>query len=289
MAKNELTGVERQLVLDYLIQGNASLTISPEKEDSSGASGQEPVQAVFPVAVKAEQMQVLEQGIILLKNAPESASLFLGRMVRVQFYFNKLALYFTAKVQSLPAKKSGSSKPDEPVSLALVIPASIFKVEDKKNQEKSGFSVTVYYESSTKRNEKHQTDIICDFDEKFPLFVYAAYKEIAKRYLAEPELPEDEAIEGRIHSPKVVYLDSTRILFGSRKIDMPFAADYEYAVLLRFPISGPVKERKVYFTCVVDEVFENYDCNRLCACARISSIREEDVRFLSDKILHEDK
>lgn len=286
MAKNELTGVERQLVLDYLVDGNAPLTISLEKEDSSGSLGQEPVQPVFPLALKAEQIQVLEQGIILLKNAPESASLFLGRMVRVQFYFNKLALYFITKVQAVPAKKS---KPEEPVTLALVIPASIFKVEDKKNQEKSGFSVTVYYEASSKKNEKHQTDIVCDFDERFPLFVHSDYKEIAKLYLSEKEISEAESIEGRIHSPKVVYIDSARILFGARKTDMPFAADYEYAVLLRFPISGPVKERKVYFTCVVDEVFENYDCNRLCACAKISSIREEDVRFLSDKMSHEGK
>ena len=148
MAKNELTGVERQLVLDYLVDGNAPLTISLEKEDSSGSLGQEPVQPVFPLALKAEQIQVLEQGIILLKNAPESASLFLGRVVRVQFYFNKLALYFITKVQAVPAKKS---KPEEPVTLALVIPVSIFKVEDKKNLEKSGFSVTVYYEASSKK------------------------------------------------------------------------------------------------------------------------------------------
>lgn len=286
MADNELTGIERQLILDYLKDGNASITLSPEN-DGSGFEDKKISQTSFPVVVKSEQMTVLAQGIILLKNVPESVSLFQGSSVRVQFYFNKLALYFISKLQSLPSKKSEHVKPEAQNCLAIVIPPCILKLSDKKAQEKGGFSVVVYYESSSKKNVKHQTDIICDFDERFPLFVYSDYKEIAKRYLEEKELDGEDSIEDRIHSPKVVYVDSSRILFGSRKIDMPFAVDYEYAVLMRFPISGPVKERKVYFTCVVDEVFENYECNRHCACARISSIREEDVRFLSDKILHE--
>lgn len=276
MAKNELTGIERQLVLEYLMDGNAPVTLTLIKEENSSfAAGQEPVSAVFPVAVRAEQLKVFNQGIILLRNAPESANVFVGKMVKVQFYFNKLALFFITKVQRVSA------------GLALVIPSVILKIEDSKPAEKSGFSVILYYENGSKNAQK--IDIRCDFDERFPLFVKSDYKKIVDRYLSEKVLEQVESIEGRIHAPKVIYLDSQRIVFAAKKSDMPLSHGCEYAVLMSFPIAGPIKERKVYISCIIEEMFENYECSRLCACARFSSIREEDARLLSDKIVDETK
>ena len=87
MDKSELTGIERQLVLEYLMDGNAPVTLTLFKEDKTDVANSAPVSAVFPVALRAEQLKVLNQGIILLKDAPESASVFLGKVVKVQFYF----------------------------------------------------------------------------------------------------------------------------------------------------------------------------------------------------------
>lgn len=275
MDKSELTGIERQLVLEYLMDGNAPVTLTLFKEDKTDVANSAPVSAVFPVALRAEQLKVLNQGIILLKDAPESASVFLGKMVKVQFYFNKLALFFVTKVQNVSA------------GFALVIPAVISKVEDKKTPEKSGFAVVLYYKNGTKTAQK--IDIHCDFDERFPLFVKSDYKKIVDRYLSEKTTDQIESIADRIHAPKVIYLDSQRIVFAAKKNDMSLTHGCEYAVLLRFPISGPIKDRKVYLSCIVDDMFENYECNRLCACAKFSSIREEDERFLSDKIVDETK
>ena len=271
----ELTGIERQLVLEYLMDGNSPVTLTLLKEDGAEAQANEPVSAVFPVALRAEQIKVLNQGIILLKNAPESASVFLGKTVKVQFYFNKLALYFITKVQGVSS------------GLALVIPSVISKIEDSVPADKSGFSVVLYYANGSRTGQK--IDIRCDFDDRFPLFVRGDCKKIVDRYLSE-KLPEKaESIDGRIHAPKVIYLDSQRIVFGAKKTDMSLTHGCEYAVLLRFPIAGPIKERKVYLSCIIEDMFENYECNRLCACAKFSSIREEDERLLSDKIVDENK
>ncbi|MBB5225608.1 hypothetical protein DYE50_06910 [Treponema ruminis] len=275
MEKSELTGIERQLVLEYLMDGNAPVTLTLIKEESSAPSDSAPISAIFPVALRAEQLKVLNQGIILLKNVPESASVFLGQTVKVQFYFNKLALYFVTKVQRVSA------------GFALVIPSVISKVPDKKSQEKSGFAVVLFYKNGSKSGQK--IDIHCDFDERFPLFVRSDFKKIVDRYLSEKKSEQVESIADRIHAPKVIYLDSRRIVFAAKKTDMSLTQGCEYALLLRFPIAGPIKERKVYLTCIVDEMFENYECNRLCACAKFSSIREEDERFLSDKIVDETK
>lgn len=275
MGKTELTGIERQLVLEYLMDGNSPVTLTLIKEENDSSHDTAPVSAVFPVALRAEQLKVFNQGIILLKNAPESASVFLGKAVKVQFYFNRLALYFVSRVQSVSA------------GLALVIPSVISKIEDKISSSNSGFSIVVFYENGSKNGQK--IDIRCRFDERFPLFVKSDFKKIVDRYLSEKVQEEVESIEGRLHAPKVIYLDSRSIVFAAKKSEMSLAHGRQYALLLRFPIAGPIKERKVFLTCIIEDMFENYDCNRLCACARFSSIREEDERFLSDKIVDENK
>lgn len=273
MERTELTGIERQLVLEYLMDGNAAVTLSFAKNADDYAGDKNVVSAEFPVALRAEQLMVLEQGVILLKNVPAAAADFEGKTVKVQFYFNRLSLFFFSKVQRVSA------------GLALVVPSVISKSEDRQVSERSGLSVTVYYETALQKKLNQKIDISCDFDSRFPLFVRSDYKKIVDSYLSGPENRKKDAIENRAYAPLVIYLDSERILFGARKSDMPFSSGVEYAVLVRFPIAGPIKERKVYFTCLVDEMFENYECNRLCACARISSIREEDNRFMSDKVL----
>ncbi len=272
MAKRELTGIERQLVLEYLMDGNAPVTLS--LVDSASDSKDLPASAVFPVALRAEQMKVLDQGIILLKNPPEMTEAFAGKIVRVRFYFNKLALFFDTKVQRAST------------GLALVIPKIINKVEDKPLAAKKGFSVVVYYESASKKGvqKTHKTDINCDFDEAYPLFVESDYMEIVNKCLSQEIKEEGESIEGRIHAPKLIYFDRERMLFLAKRGDMPFSSGAEYASLIRFPLSGPIKERKVYLSFIIEDLYESFDRSQLCACAKISSIREEDSRFIGDKV-----
>ena len=277
MGKSVLTGIERQLVLEYLIDGNAPVTL---REISRGEGEKvSSVSSVFPLALRSEQIKVLDQGIILLKNPPGKAFSFEEKLVRVQFYFNKLALFFDTKVQLVSA------------GLALVIPSVICKIVDKPSLPKTAFSVTVYYESSSKKGgaSSHKTDISCDFDNAYPLFVSSPFMDVVNRYLSEKKEDEAESIEGRIHAPKLIYFDRQRMVFAAKKKDMPFSAGAEYAVLVRFPLKGPIKERKVYLSCVIEDLYESFDRSCLCACASVSSIREEDARFLEDKVASSSK
>ena len=72
MSEKKLTGIERELVLKYLIDGNVPVTITPvlEKKDSSEIKSVETL--VLPVLVRREKMAVLKEGIIFLQNVPES-------------------------------------------------------------------------------------------------------------------------------------------------------------------------------------------------------------------------
>ena len=275
MAGKALTGIERQLVLEYLADGNVPLTISLSEESSlSPEKSEKSSVPAFPVAVRGEQMKVLDQGIIIIPEPNGQILSFDGKSVQVMFYFNKLALYFETKAQKFSA------------GLALVIPKIISKIEDKKESERKDFAVTVFYETTPSKKAARPAEINCEFDSRFPLFKVSDYNSLIEKFLSEP-LPLStaaESIADRIHSPSVIYLDSSVIVFASKKTDMPFVSGSEYALLMRFPIAGPVKERKVYASCIINRIYENFECDRLCACASFSSMREEDSRFLEDKI-----
>ena len=93
---SQLTGIERQLVLQYLMDANVPVTLTEEIElgqekaaenekSENGHRIRTVASGVFPVALPGEQITVLDQGIILLKNPPESVKVFDGKKVRVQF------------------------------------------------------------------------------------------------------------------------------------------------------------------------------------------------------------
>jgi hypothetical protein len=320
MANSELTGIERQLVLEYLMDGNVPVTVTliDKKESSVSAENTAPESestdstvpassaGVFPVALRAEQMTVLDQGIILLKNAPGSIKQFAGREVRVQFYFNKLGLYFVSQMKQVSS------------GLALVIPAKIERVADEPQERPKSFSIILYYEAGKKNGNLH---IDCAPADGYRLFENPRWSDVEEddqktaksyleaivtssreekknigngvhlipvvRYLSHKE-NKQSAIEGRAVPPSVLYIDYERIVFGSLKDNMILTEGCEYALKIGFPIeSGPVKERAVYVTCSVDRLYTSKDSLRICAVCRYTSIKEEDVRFLYEKVKKE--
>lgn len=303
MAENELTGIERQLVLQYLMDGNVPVTVKPLEESSSDEKKSVKADAsrIFPVALHAEQMTVLDKGIILLKNPPESVKPFDGKTVRVQFYFNKLGLYFDTTMKKVSS------------GLALAIPAVINHVTEVEKPKLSGLSAVLYYETGKKAGGVH---IDCDFDDGYPIFTEPKWSSVpeedaavAKKYLEKAvmdsrrdklsignglflipvcrylasEIENSGSIQSRKKNPLVLFVNHERIVFAFREGDADFCKGSEYALKMGFPLEGPVKERTVYLTCLVEAVLESDDKTKKSAVCRFTSIKEEDVRFLYEK------
>mgnify|MGYP007101882151 FL=1 len=262
---NELTGIERQLVLQYLIDGNAPITVSPALYVAK-PSAQTDTTMIFPVALRAEQMHVLDQGIILLKDAPERMQKYVDTDVRVQFYFNKLGLYFITKLKRVSA------------GLALVMPSAIQRVTDVVAEKKHDMSAVLYYEAGKTPGGLH---ITCDFDEQYPLFGAQDWNDTVARYLAAKTV-ETSALQGTLHAPTVLYLDHERIVFGADTPSMTLGEGTEYALRLAFPLPKPLKAREVYVMCLVEQVLVSDDGKKKCALCRYTSIKEEDVRYLQE-------
>lgn len=310
----QLTGIERQLVLQYLMDANVPVTVTEEPDFASEKdledkkADKEPeirtvASGVFPVALPGEQLTVLDQGIILLKNPPESVKVFNGKRVRVQFYFNRLGLYFITTVKNV---KSG---------LALVIPAVINKIQEKKSVASEKFSALLCFSTS---NSSSGTSVNCGFLEDYRLFVSPKWSDIEEenqieaknylerfvmlfrsvgkamgnglffisvvRFLSDKKTDAVSSVEGRKNPPKIIYIDGERLVFAANKEDILLKKGEEYSVVLSFPIErGPVKERTVYAIFIVEDVFEDSQQKKACAVCTYTDIKKEDVRYLEDK------
>ena len=111
MKNEKLTGIERELVLQYLIDGNVPVTVTPVESENDADTIHSVPSQIFPVVIKGENVKVSKSGEISLKNLPESAVSFKSKNVKVEFYFNRVGLFFITQVKSVKA------------GLALVIPA----------------------------------------------------------------------------------------------------------------------------------------------------------------------
>ncbi|WP_149553698.1 hypothetical protein [Treponema pectinovorum] len=304
---NELTGIERQLVLQYLMDANVPVTLTEEIEnqkenvqDKNGNTVKRVSVGVFPVALPKDRLTVLKQNIILLKNPPESVKSFDGKSVRVQFYFNKLGLYFITEVKSV---NSG---------LALEIPSVIRKIEEVPKKKSENLKAILYYSPNSMESATE-----CAFFERFPLFVLPAWSDVEEqsqlsarnylerfvmqcrsdgksignglflisvcRYLAENN-EEKSPIQERKNPPALIYIDEQRLVFAMSKDNLIIKEGFDYAIVLGFPIpTGPIKERTVYATFRAENIFCDDSSQKFCAICRYTSIKEEDARYLQDK------
>ncbi len=303
MEASKLTGIERELVLQYLIDGNVPVTVTPVEENSGDEQDKvKPASsALFPIAIKAEQLKVLEQGIILLTNPPQNVQNFIDKKVKVEFYFNRLGLYFETKIKRIKA------------GLALVIPSSISRIQEPSAAPRpSEFSASLYFSV----NQKSDIHIDCVPAEGYRLFSSPVWKDIeegsqkrAKAYLEEfivharqkgvagsgvqlipvvrylsEKIVKMESVQGRKNPLEVLFVNHERIVFGQKAGNYELREGSEYALEMSFPLPRPLTERKIFATCRVESNYFDDDKDFMCAVCRYTSLQEEDARFLYEKV-----
>lgn len=314
-SKGDLTGIERELVLQYLIDGNVPVTVTLFE----GAKDDEPettLPVVFPVALKSEQLVVLDKGIILLKNPPASVKKFSGKKVKVEFYFNRLGLYFITEMRETKN------------SLALVIPAAIKRVSDDEPVSKNyDFTAVLYYSCQNKTN----VNIECVPTDGFSLFTRPVWSSIATenqseakkylegfvadahkekhndvgihlipicKYIVENENKKFESLADRTKPLSILFVDHERLVLACDTGKMPLVLYEEYGAKMSFRIgTGPIATRDIFVTCCVKKIYTSMGTTdtttatdktsgngvRAVADCGFTSIQEEDMRFLYEK------
>ena len=302
--KEKLSGIERELVLQYLMDGNVPVTLTPQNEEKSQPDKESihPLASqIFPVALKPEHIHVQKNGKIHLENPPQSVVGFSGKTVRVEFYFNRVGLYFYSLVDK---DKKG---------LYILVPDTLNRIKDVEEKTEYDFSAVLFFEC----NNKKDINTVCVPWEQEVLFSRPVWKSIplenqktAKDYLEqfvekakaeknagngiqlipvcnyltyEPE-QKVQSIENRVMPLNILYVDHERIVLGSSNSQDKYELGHEYGLKLCFSIkNSPILSRDIFVTCAVNNLYVNKDGSRKCIDFVYTTLQEEDLRYLYEK------
>ncbi len=302
MEEKSLSKIEWELVLQYLIDGNVPLTISPSEQENKTDEIKPLDSAVVPVAFKAEKVSVLKEGIILLEDEPDSLKNYIEKKVKAEFYFNRVGLYFVTVLKKVSS------------GLALVIPENIYRIPDIPANKRYDFTAMLVVSVSS----EGATKFSCVPAAGFELFCRPVWSSIeleqqarakklleeyvkeAKikhksgnglqlinicRYMVQPEIEKVEAVQGRVKPFDILFVNHERIVLGFEKNKaFELSENSEYPVEMNFVLKEtPAVSRKVFVTCKVFNIYKNEDKTKFAADCSFTMIQEEDLRFLYEK------
>lgn len=289
MAERQLTGLERELVLQYLRDDNVPVTIT--ESERSGTEGA----AVFPVAVKSQQLNVLDKGVVLLRDVPDAIAAFVGKSIRVQFYFNKLGIYFHTEMRRRDSH------------IYIVVPGTILVAEDRGRQpesrlrailrfpgeENSGFQIEAFpapgfevfgipqWGAIELEHQKEAKEYIEDFVREEPESGKGVHHIAISRYFVQGAAASDAG--GRPMPMDILFVDSGKIVFARRGSPLELRHGEKCSLQLSLPGAPALPPRTIITTCTVGKLYSSKDSAARCAVCNLDNLKEEDARFLYEK------
>lgn len=298
MMKNEkLTGIERELVLQYLIDGNVPVTVTPVESENDADTIHSVPSQIFPVVIKGENVKVSKSGEISLKNLPQSAVSFKSKNVKVEFYFNRVGVFFESKISET---KDGYT---------IELPREISRIQDVEEEHLYDFSSVIYFDFNNKKdlNIKCVPSKIVELFERpvwksIPLENQKKAKDLLEKFVEEAKVQKNagnglllipvcnyltfentqfESIENRQKPVEILYVDHERIVVGFDQND-DFVQNEEFGIKLIFSLKkGPILTRDIFVTAFVNKIYKNE--NKFCIDFKYTTLQEEDMRFLYEK------
>lgn len=300
MNNDKLTGIERELVLQYLIDGNVPVTLTPieqsKQKDNSDTIHSVPSQ-IFPVAIKGENVKASKSGQIFLENVPQSAINFKSKLVKVEFYFNRVGLFFESIVKE---SKEG---------FTLELPNEISRIQDVEEEQLYDFSAVLYFDFKNKKdiNTKCVPSKIVQLFERpvwksIPLENQQNAKKLLEKFVDEAKIQKNignglslipvcnyltyenhqfESLENRVKPFEILYVDHERIVLGFES-ENDFVEKDEYGLKFIFSVKkGPILSRDIFVTAYINKIYTHN--SKKCVDFVYTTIQEEDLRFLYEK------
>jgi len=297
MKNEKLTGIERELVLQYLIDGNVPVTVTPVESENDADTIHSVPSQIFPVVIKGENVKVSKSGEISLKNLPQSAVSFKSKNVKVEFYFNRVGVFFESKISET---KDGYT---------IELPKEISRIQDVEEEHLYDFSSVIYFDFNNKKdlNIKCVPSKIVELFERpvwklIPLENQKKAKVLLEKFVEEAKVQKNagnglllipvcnyltfentqfESIENRLKPVEILYIDHERIVVGFEQND-DFVQNEEFGIKLIFSLKkGPILTRDIFVTAFVNKIYKNE--NKFCIDFKYTTLQEEDMRFLYEK------
>lgn len=297
MKNEKLTGIERELVLQYLIDGNVPVTVTPVESENDADTIHSVPSQIFPVVIKGENVKVSKSGEISLKNLPQSAVSFKSKNVKVEFYFNRVGVFFESRISET---KDGYT---------IELPKEISRIQDVEEKHLYDFSSVIYFDFNNKKdlNIKCVPSKIVELFERpvwklIPLENQKKAKDLLEKFVEEAKVQKNagnglllipvcnyltfentqfESIENRQKPVEILYIDHERIVVGFEQND-DFVQNEEFGIKLIFSLKkGPILTRDIFVTAFVNKIYKNE--NKFCIDFKYTTLQEEDMRFLYEK------
>ncbi len=294
-ANDELTAMERSVVLQNVKSQDAQLTVGLENKNYTSVGVQK---AVFPVGIPDDRFQVWGNGIFTFDYGMRAIEEFVGKKVRVQFYYNHLGLYFVSYLTKTPQ------------GYAVVVPPDVKRIPEPELISSCDFCAKVSYKSAGKED----VEINCRQDRNFNIFskpewgtiepslqstiqkhyerfVYELNPDDSEdisylipvcRYLARPI--DKERVEGTAKPFDILYMDPKKIILGceSEKVSgLKLDAKYNFAISFAISTSEWIK-RTVKTKIIASSVLAGDDFRRCFVC-EFDDMKMEDMRYICEK------
>ncbi len=313
--EKELSKLERELVLKFLMDKKTPVTINYEKKVSATEtqlkknkaeiSDDEKVSAsdVFPLVLNPEQMEIIKQGIILIKNSERQISPFFGKKVRVQFYFNRLPIYFISEIKSY----SGG--------YALVIPEILKRAKEYSSKNNFDIEGIISYKVHNDQlinlycypldgfsllSEMTFADIPVNLQQSSKAYLEKFVNEaksglsspIGKgrhlipvaKYLSQPVNLEVLNDMENNQNLNIIYFDDERLVLASRSnnnsIELENDYDFEFSFVL---VPNTRLKRKIRLSFTVENIYNSDTNSSVCYICKYNRVENEDKRFLKEK------
>ena len=289
-SSEKVSKVARDILIEKLPSAGVPLTISLEHGESD---------LKFPIALPSDKIR-FDRGFFIVDGDFPGLEGFLGKNVCAQFYLNGLGYSFSAVL-----KKTSRF-------YAFVLPDDISYLKDESPSDRGLVQASLSYRA---KNTNVVINVRCA--ENYSIFsspkwsdVPEVYREKAQkllasfvedsrsgmggkignglhlitvaRYLCDDFFEDSGAARGKILPLDLIFIDDKRLVLGDKNNSYNLALEDDYDMCAEFSIP-PCIRRKIRFTCTVEDRYPGAK-NSSCYTCRISSLKEEDARFLNEGI-----
>ncbi len=263
-----------------------------------------------PVTIKPKSYSITEEGILFLPLANYFLPIPDKTPVCIFFYYKGRGLFFETSFRIV---RQG---------YALVISPHIFKQLDDSQpfekqigakvffntQEKKSLSIDCIthpdiplfskdaWQKITEHAEQNVLSVVnalhgTDFQRSIDMFTENKAQNVEEYYSAvnaglylSGQTVEIPCVEGRIEPLSLLFISHKELVFGCRSGQIPLYEGNEYAAELSVPVQRI--HRTIYITVCVEKIIGSplTENKKQCALASITSIREEDRRFLYERL-----
>ncbi len=284
-----LNTIERSIVLDYMKETATPVTVTVHEKDSL---------QVFPVVVNASDVYVAGEETLRLSNTVKNLSPFVGKHVRVSFYYNHVGLYF---INTLVENQYG---------YFIDVPKKLMRVGKRKTTAKPALSAVISYAARGNKNisisaypKKEYTLFAVPQWNSVEAALQSTAQDFFERFAYRMEIQENDdisflisvsrylcqrlltvAVEGTAEPLDIIYVDTSKIVFGCMNQLDSLKVGNEYKLRLVFPIgASPILKRTVQVCITVVDTYANAEGDIQCFLCHFKNMQVEDRRFLQEQ------